>query len=297
VEQDAAALKLVPGNRDLQMNLALAYYKGQKLPEAAEQFASLLQQDPSNAGVAILLGDCYVLLGKNEDAISLLRPFEEMDPENLTIAWTLGSALIPTGNTRDGIQRVDRVAAKKGMPDVYSLAAERHMRLEELEAARRYADLAVKADPDYPGVNTMSGLVREYSGDVEGAEEAFRRAIVQKQDDFEAHLRLGSVLYQQRKLDEAQQQLQRALQLDPPSSYARFELAKVQNALGQTEAALQSFEAVAKTIPEWLPPHVELAALYFKLKRPEDGAREKQTVEEGQKKTKSPVISPQLPSR
>jgi hypothetical protein len=59
------------------------------------------------------------------------------------------------------------------------------------------------------------------------------------------------------------------------------------------------FHANAKK--NWLP-HVERAALYFKLKRPEDGTREKQTVdriteEERQKKTKSPVISPQLPSR
>jgi tetratricopeptide (TPR) repeat protein len=174
--------------------------------------------------------------------------------------------------------------------------------LRTFAAARRYADLAVEADPNFPGVNTLSGLVREYSDDLEGAEEAFRRAIAQKPDDFEAHMRLGSVLYQQRKLTEAQQQLERALQLDPASSFARFELAKVQNAQGQTEAALKNFEAVAQAIPEWLPPHVELAALYFKLKRPEDGAREKQTVDriteqERQKKTKSPAISPQLPSR
>jgi tetratricopeptide (TPR) repeat protein len=183
VAQDAAALRLVRGNRDRRMKLALAYYKGQKITEAAEQSAFLLQEDPKNARVAMLLGDCY-------GAIRLLF------------------------------------------------------------------------------VNTLSGLVREYSGDLGGAQEAFRRAIAQKPDDFEAHLRLGSVLYQLRKLDEAQTQLELALQIDVASSWARF----------------------------------ELAALYFKLKRPEDGAREKQivdriTAEECQKKTKSGVISPQLPSR
>ncbi len=302
IEQDKAALLLVPGNRDLRMNLALAYYKGQKIPEAADQFSSLLQEDPKNARVAMLLGDCYVRLGKDDQAIVLLTHFEDADPENLTIAWTLGSALIRTGHTREGLQRVDKVAAKKAMPEVYALAAETHLRLEEFEAARQYADLAVKVDPNFPGVNTLSGLVREYSGDLEGAEAAFRAAIFQKPDDFEAHLRLGSVLYQQRKLDEAQKQLERALEIDPSSSYARFELAKVQNAQGQTQAALKNFETVAQAIPQWLPPHVELAALYFKLKRPEDGAREKQIVdriteEERQKKVKSPVISPQLPSR
>lgn len=63
-----------------------------------------------------------------------------------------------------------------------------------------------------------------------------------------------------------------------------------------------NFEAVSRAIPEWLLPHVELAALYFELKRPEDGERDKSIVDripdqERQKKTKSPVISPQLPSR
>ena len=90
------------------------------------------------------------------------------------------------------------------------------------------------------------------------AQEAFRRAIAQKSDDFETHLRLGSVLYQLRKLDEAQRRLELALQIDPTSSYARFELAKVQSAPGPTQAALKNFEAVAQAIPEWSPPHVEL---------------------------------------
>ena len=302
VAQDAAALQLVPGNRDLRMNLALAYYKGQKFAEVADQFASLMPEDPQSTRVATLLGDCYVHLGRDIEAIALLTPFERADPANLTIEWTLGSALIRTGQTREGLVRIDKVATQKPSPQVYTLAAETHLRLEEFDEARRYADLAVQADPNLPSVNTLSGLVREYSGDLDGAQEAFRRAIAQKSDDFEAHLRLGSVLYKLRKLDEAQKQLELALQIDAASSYARFELDKVQNALGQTDSALKNFEAVAQAIPEWLPPHVELAALYFKLKRPEDGAREKQIVdriseEERQKKIKSPVISPQLPSR
>lgn len=65
-------------------------------------------------------------LGKNEEGISLLMPFEGTDPENLTLEWTLGTALMRTGHTRDGIERVDRVAANKATPDVYSLAAETH---------------------------------------------------------------------------------------------------------------------------------------------------------------------------
>jgi len=31
--------------------------------------------------------------------------------------------------------------------------------------------------------------------------------------------------------------------------------------------------------PQWLEPHVELAALYYRLNRPQDGAREKHVVD------------------
>jgi hypothetical protein len=49
-------------------------------------------------------------------------------------------------------------------------------------------------------------------------------------------------------------------------------------------------------------PRVELAALYYRLNRPEDGAREKKIVdrvreEERQRKSKSQVIIPGIPLR
>jgi hypothetical protein len=38
-------------------------------------------------------------------------------------------------------------------------------------------------------------------------------------------------------------------------------------------------ELLVKDDPDWLEPHVELAALYDRLRRPEDGAKERQIVD------------------
>jgi hypothetical protein len=38
-------------------------------------------------------------------------------------------------------------------------------------------------------------------------------------------------------------------------------------------------ELLVKDHPDWLEPHVELAALYYRLRRPEDGANERQIVD------------------
>jgi len=88
---------------------------------------------------------------------------------------------------------------------------------------------------------------------------------------------LGAVLNTERDLDGARQHLQRALELKPDSSLARYEWARLERTEGHVEAAVKDFERVVHDDPNWAQPHVELAALYFRLNRQEDGDRERAT--------------------
>jgi Tfp pilus assembly protein PilF len=56
-------------------------------------------------------------------------------------------------------------------------------------------------------------------------------------------------------------------------------LALVEKALSQPEAAVADLEEAVKIKPDWLEAHVQLAALYFQIRRPADGARERQIVD------------------
>jgi Tfp pilus assembly protein PilF len=56
-------------------------------------------------------------------------------------------------------------------------------------------------------------------------------------------------------------------------------MALVEKAAGEFEAAAADLETVVKADPNYLNAHIELAALYFRLKRVEDGARERQIVD------------------
>jgi len=116
-------------------------------------------------------------------------------------------------------------------------------------------------------------------GDYEGAEAAFEKELEANPSDVQAQLNLGSVLYSQRKLDAAREHLERALELAPASSQALYDLALVERAQGRVEAAVKDLETVVGKDPKWMDPHVELAALYYRLNRPQDGAREKQIVD------------------
>ena len=274
IEQYRAALA-AKDNADLRLNLALAYYKKNAWRDAEQQLNKLRAAQPGDARVGTLLADCYAHLGQDEQVIALLKPVEAAQPNDLAVAWLLGSAMIRTGHRREGLDRVDRVAREGNNPEAYLLAGQTALKMNEFERARDYADAARRLNPRLPGLDTLRGTVLSYLGDTEGAAAALRKAVEADSKDFDAQLALGSVLHTERDLDGARQHLQRALQLKPDSTVARYEWARLERTEGHAEAAMKDFEKVVRDDPNWAQPHVELAALYFRLNRQADGERER----------------------
>ena len=59
---------------------------------------------------------------------------------------------------------------------------------------------------------------------------------------------------------------------------AVLQMAKLNAMTGKPEEAAAALEQLEKADPNWLDPHVELAALYYRLHRQEDGQREREIV-------------------
>jgi Tfp pilus assembly protein PilF len=74
--------------------------------------------------------------------------------------------------------------------------------------------------------------------------------------------------------------LELALQLQPNSPMARLEMAKLNSMTGKYAEAATTLEELEKADPNWLDPHIELAPIYYKLHRPEDGQRERDIVQQ-----------------
>jgi tetratricopeptide (TPR) repeat protein len=274
IEQYRAVLA-TKDNADLRLNLALAYYKKGAWREAAPLLNTLLGAEPADTRVATLLADCYTRLGHDEKVIAVLKPVEAAHPDDLAVAWLLGSALIRAGHSSDGLDRIDRVARQGNRPEAYLLAGQTALKMNEFERAGDYADAALRLNPRLPCAETLRGTVLSYLGDTQGAIATLRKAVEADPKDFEAQVGLGAVLHSERDLDGAREHLQRALQLKPDSSLARYKWAQLERTEGHVEAAVKDFEKVVHDDPNWAQPHVELAALYFRLNRQQDGDRER----------------------
>jgi tetratricopeptide (TPR) repeat protein len=170
---------------------------------------------------------------------------------------------------------VEKAAKQGNSAEAYLLAGQTALKMNQFERARDYGDAALRLNPKLPGVLTLRGTTLTYLGDNPGAIAVLRKAIEADPNDFEAQLSLGAVLHTERDLDGARRHLARALALNSASNLARYEWARLERTEGQVEAAVKDFEKVVHDDPTWAQPHVELAALYFRLERTQDGERER----------------------
>jgi tetratricopeptide (TPR) repeat protein len=279
IEQYRAALEKLPDNAALRLNLALAYYKKGDLGQAAEKFETLHRAEPGDVRMATLLGDCYSRLGRDQDAIAALTPAESAHPDDLNIAWALGSAMIHAGQRTEGLKRVAMVAERGHSVEANLLAAESYLALSEFERADAFAKAALKLDPQHKGLYSLSGRIKQYLGDFPGAKADLEKAFLENADDFDAHVTMAAILNLDRDVDGAERHAKRALELRPTSPLALYQMARVQRSRGDIPGAVLNFEKVIAAEPEWLRPHIELAALYYRLNRPDDGVKERAIVD------------------
>jgi tetratricopeptide (TPR) repeat protein len=275
IVQYRAALAKSPQNSALHMNLALAYYKKRQCAQAIPELEPLHNGAPAEVRVATLLADCYSQTGRDDKAVAILKPIAASHPEDLGVAWLLGSALIRTGQRREGLALVDRVAKEGNSAEAYLLAGQTTLKLNEFERARDNAEAALRLNAKLPGAMTLKGMVLPYLGDNQAAITTLRMALAANPNDFDAHLNLGATLHTERQLPEAREHLERALQLQPDSVLARYEMARLERAEERIDASVADFEKVIKGDPNWAQPRLELSALYYRLGRLADGAREK----------------------
>ncbi len=284
IEEYRKALVNAPDKTAVRMNLALAYYKKGDFEHAKPEFAAVHAARPNDLAAAMLLGYSEVKLNQGPEAVALLKPMEHGHESNWDFEFVLASALIASGHEAEGLPRMEKAAQATRSADAYVIAGSTRLHRREFKEARADLDAALELEPKIPGLYTLAGQARDALGDTDAAQSAFQSALQADPKDATANLYLGTIRLKQRDLEGARPLLELALQLQPDNPQARLQMAKLDAMTGKNSEAVTLLEALEKGDPNWLEPHVELAPLYYKLHRPEDGQREREMVEQIQAK-------------
>jgi tetratricopeptide (TPR) repeat protein len=279
IAEYGVALKQDPANTGIALNLAIAYYKTGRIPEAANELKALHARAPDQMRITMLLADCDLRMGKNEDVIHLLT-FSPDSKENndLAVAYMLGMALIRAGRVPEGQREVDRILRNGDSAEAHLMLGSAKLSISDLAGAREEFSKAVALNPNLPELHSLYGVSLLSTGDAEAAQREFRIELKSDPNSFEANLELGVLARQDQKLDDAMGFFDRALRVRPGDIAVRYQISTVLLAQSKVDESLKELLSIVQEAPQFTEAHVTLATVYYRLKRKEDGERERALV-------------------
>jgi tetratricopeptide (TPR) repeat protein len=117
-----------------------------------------------------------------------------------------------------------------------------------------------------------------YTGDSDLSAKQYKIELTVDPYNFDANLQLGSTARQQQDYDQAEKYFERAQETRPGDPGVRYQLALVAIEQGRLDDARQILEGLVKQSPQFTEAHVSLSLVYYRLKRPADSKRERETV-------------------
>jgi tetratricopeptide (TPR) repeat protein len=99
---------------------------------------------------------------------------------------------------------------------------------------------------------------------LEQAAEAYRQAVDASPEWVEAHINLGTALYQLNRMEEALSEFMIAVQFEPKNALAEFNLGCVLEQLGEAEEAIKHLHRAIEISPSLADAHLNLALAYEK---------------------------------
>lgn len=273
------ALKQSPSLVQARLNLALCYYKMGRIHDASKELEKVHVEKPDNRQAMLLLADCYMQLGREKDVIRVLEPEETKYPDDLAIAYLLGTAYIRDKRVSEGQVLVDRILRNGDSAEAHLMLGMAKMGIADYAGARDEFAKAKALNPNLPEVHVLYAQALMFTGDSDLSEKEFQAGLRQDPYNFQANLQLGAIAKQRQDFAQAKTYFERAGETRPGDPGVAYQLALLTIEDGSLDKAREMLEALVKESPQFLEAHVSLAQVYYRLKRPEDGKREREIVE------------------
>jgi tetratricopeptide (TPR) repeat protein len=246
------------------MGLALA--KQGKMNEAMEHYNTALQTDPEDAEAFFYIGAELLKQGKTEEAIDNLKKAVQINPDYAEAHSNLGSIYLQQGNIDKAIYHSQTaLRLDPQLAEAYNSLGIGLMHQGKIDAAISQFQKAVQLKPDF--TLAENNLNRALAIQNEIAKEISRLQQLLKDDpkNVELHFQLGNLYFQNGDLNQAKQQYEKALQLNPKFVPALNNLALVSAADKAYDSALKTFLEVLNYYPDDAQTHYNVACMYSRL--------------------------------
>jgi protein O-mannosyl-transferase len=145
----------------------------------------------------------------------------EINPRSFVSLSSLAAMAMEQGAAQPAIELSQKALAIHEFAAAYLTLADAHRSLGDGDAALKYYQRALQAEPDYgPALNNLAAMLAE-RGQLRDALPYARRAAALQPDSVSPQLNLGRIYFQLGQADQAREQFQKVLALDPANAPAR----------------------------------------------------------------------------
>jgi tetratricopeptide (TPR) repeat protein len=228
---------------------------GKKLVEKKDyvrailEFRNAVQAVPNDPDAHYQLGSAYAASGDARRAYLSFSKAVELNPGHrqarIRLAQLLALAKNPADvkTARERLMELDREGP--GSAEILNSLALTELKLGEANSAIGTLQQALGTSPQELSSSILLALARLSTRDTQGAEAALKQACANAPKSADARLALAHYYTALGKLPVALAEFQLALSLDPDNHAALFNVAKMQNTLGQKREAEANFKRLA----------------------------------------------------
>jgi tetratricopeptide (TPR) repeat protein len=250
---------LVASSKEDQLQQAERLVEAHQLEKANELLADFVRQHPENGVATIKLGQVQLALGLYEDA---MKSFEKIlnAKSNVQAARdgevkaAEAEALADQKAGIDGSALLCLIRARKFVPDSPELLLDFGMQAERMRIYGDADEALTKAHELVPQDEKILYALAHVQFDEQkmpAAEANLRAYLKLRSDDATAHYGLGRLLHVLLRDDEAKQELDRSIALQPRQSGSYYELGEIALEQNQDGAAKEDYLKVLA----WAPHH------------------------------------------
>ena len=251
------------------LRIAAIQVTQKRYDDASKLIAEVLTENPRDNDALILRGN--IALEKNDPtaAIADLRAVLRDQPGSVGLLRTLARAHLANGES--GLAEESLRNALDAAPNDIAVRVELGQLQNQTGHAEQAVALleeAVKSKPDYiPG---REALVRAYIGakDLDAARRAAEDLKLTAPDLAAGPYLSGSIAYAQHRYDDAQRELEKALQMQPTAMDVLTALTSLEINRGRTPAAIARLQSISQADPKNPFASNMLAEVYIGAKEP-----------------------------
>lgn len=284
------AIGLAPDYLPAQIRLGDALTKANRGPEAARVYEDSLRRFPGNPFALLGLARLDTIPGNWSSARTRLEEAIRTDP-NFIGALSLLVTVYEHEQRGDEARVLQQRGAGREHRDIVDpwldglsedcydpyrlgVAAALANLAGDGATARRWLERAVALSPDTASYRRLLAQLVYRQKDYPAAREQLEKAVVLAPDDSEAWRLLVEVLTEMGASTEAERALRAGLAACPQSGALHYAFGQRLAAAGRYDQAIGELQQAKKLRPSEVNPYVELAQVYFRLQRIDEGVAE-----------------------